>query len=137
MIGFKAVAVNKSKINRIQLHKKINLTKDEEGESALILETMKQDLEDNFKIHYEDDLIMDQVISMPSHEHLFLQFADLFVAALNGKYNSPGDNNKDMLAEYILETVRVNEIKFSATQVETDTEKVAEEIDHSVLFIFD
>jgi hypothetical protein len=164
MVSFKAVAVNKSKINRVpisdlvtklyyqfirlginheissnrvQLPKKINLTKDEEGESALILETLKQGLEDNFKIHYEDDLIMDQLISMPSHEHLFLQFADLFVAALNRKYNNPGDNNKDRLAEYILETVQVNEIEFSANQVESDAEKVTEEIDHSVLFIFD
>ncbi|MBT2701125.1 hypothetical protein J7E79_27955 [Bacillus sp. ISL-40] len=99
MISFKAVAVNKSKItrisisdlvtklyyqfirlgvnheinsNRIQLPKKISITKDEEGESALILETLKQGLEDNFMIHYEDNLVMDQLISMPSHEHLFL-----------------------------------------------------------------
>lgn len=164
MISFKAVAVDKTKLNRIpvsdlvtklyyqfirlgmnheinsnrvQLPKKINLTKDEEGESALILETLKQGLADNFKIHYEDDLIMDQLISMPSHEHLFLQFADLFVAALNRKYNNPGNNNKDRLAEYILETVQINEIKYSALQVESDDEKDTEEIDHSVLFIFE
>ncbi|MBH0158633.1 DUF3800 domain-containing protein [Fictibacillus sp. 5RED26] len=165
MISFKAVAVNKSKINRIpisdlitklfyqfirlgvnheissnriQLPKKINLTKDEEeGESALILETVKQSLEDNFKIHYEDDLKMDQLISMPSHEHIFLQFADLFVAALNRKYNNPGNNNKDKLADYILESIRIKEVRFSASQVEIDEEKELEEIDHSILFIFD
>jgi Protein of unknown function (DUF3800) len=165
MISFKAVAVNKSKINRIpisdlitklfyqfirlgvnheissnriQLPKKINLTKDEEeGESALILETVKQSLEDNFKIHYEDDLKMDQLISMPSHEHIFIQFADLFVAALNRKYNNPGNNNKDKLADYILETIRIKELRFSASQVEIDEEKDIEEIDHSILFIFD
>lgn len=165
MISFKAVAVNKSKINRIpisdlvtklfyqfirlginheinsnrvQLPKKINLTKDEEeGESALVLETVKQNLEDNFKIHHEDNLIMDQLISMPSHEHIFLQFADLFVASLNRKYNNPGNNNKDRLAEYIMETVRIKEVRFSANQVELDEEKDTEEIDHSVIFIFD
>lgn len=164
MISFKAVAVDKTKLNRIpisdlvtrlyyqfirlganhelnsnriHLPKKINLTKDEEGESELVLETLKQGLADNFKIHYQDDLIMDQLISMPSHEHLFLQYADLFVASLNRKYNNPGDNNKDRLAEYILETTQINEIKFSATQVESDDEKETEEIDHSVLFMFE
>ncbi|RHW35048.1 DUF3800 domain-containing protein [Oceanobacillus profundus] len=165
MISFKGVAVNKSKINRIsitdlviklyyqfirlginheinsnrvQLPKKINLTKDEEeGESALVLETVKQNLADNFKIHHDDNLIMDQLISMPSHKHIFLQFADLFVAALNRKYNNPGNNNKDRLAEYILETVQLKEVKFSASQVELDEEKNTEDIDHSVLFIFD
>ena len=164
MISFKAVAVNKTKINRIpisdlvtklfyqfirlgvnheiysnriQLPKKINLTKDEEdGESALVLETVKQSLEDNFKIHHEDNLIMDQLISMPSHEHLFLQFADLFVAALNRKYNNPGNNNKDRLSEHILETIGIKEVRFSANQVEED-ETNTEGIDHSVLFIFD
>lgn len=164
MISFKAVAVNKSKVNRIpisdlvtklyyqfirlginheinsnriQLPKKINLTKDEEeGESALVLETVKQNLADNFKIHHEDKLIMDQLISMPSHKNIFLQFADLFVAALNRKYNNPGNNNKDRLAEYILETVRIKEVRFSANQVELDEEGNTEEIDHSVLFIF-
>jgi hypothetical protein len=165
MISFKAVAVNKSKVNRIsisdlvtklfyqfirlginheinsnriQLPKKINLTKDEEeGESALVLETLKQNLEDNFKIHHRDDLIMDQLISMASDEHIFLQFADLFVAALNRRYNNPGNNNKDRLAEYILETIRIKEVRFLANQVESDEEKNAEDIDHSVLFIFD
>lgn len=165
MISFKGVSVNKSKINRIpisdlvtklfyqfirlginheinsnriQLPKKINLTKDEEtGESELVLETIKQNLEDNFKIHHEDDLIMDQLISMPSHNHILLQFADLFVASLNRKYNNPGNNNKDRLSEYILETVRLKEISFSANQVELDDEADTEEIDHSVLFVFD
>ncbi|MBT2727544.1 hypothetical protein J7E63_11430 [Bacillus sp. ISL-75] len=60
----------------------------------------------------------------------------MFVAALNRKYNNPGNNNKDKLAENILEAIQVNEIKFSATQVESDAEKVTEEIDHSVLFVF-
>jgi hypothetical protein len=165
MISFKGVSVNKSKINRIpisdlvtklfyqfirlginheinsnriQLPKKINLTKDEEtGESELVLETIKQNLEDNFKIHHEDDLIMDQLISMPSHNHILLQFADLFVASLNRKYNNPGNNNKDRLSEYILENVRLKEISFSANQVELDDEADTEEIDHSVLFVFD
>ncbi|WP_409252829.1 DUF3800 domain-containing protein [Bacillus sp. SCS-153A] len=165
MISFKAVAVNKSKINRIpisdlviklfyqfirlginhemnseriQLPKKINLTKDEEeGESSLVLETVKQNLGDNFKLHHQDDLIMDQLISMPSHEHIFLQFADLFVASLNRRYNNPGNNNKDELAEYILETVNIKEIRFSANQIEEDDEEHTEEIDHSVLFVFD
>ena len=122
---------------RISLPQKINLTKDQDGESELVIETIKQELGDNFKLHYENQLVMDQLIPVESHESIFLQFADLFAAAINRKYNNPGTNNKDELANYILETVRLNEIKIAASKVETKDIETEDNSDHSVLFLFD
>jgi len=164
MVSFKAVGVNQKKIKRmpvtelviklyyqfvrlgveheinserISLPRKINLTKDQDGESELVIETIKQELGDNFKLHYDDRLIMDQLITMESHKNIFLQFADLFAAAINRKYNSPGNNHKDELANYILDSVRLNEIKFAASTVEEENIDAEDNSDHSVLFLFD
>lgn len=164
MISFKAVGANKTKLKRIatsdlvmklyyqfvrlgvqheikseriSLPKKINLTKDQDGESELVIETIKQEIGDNFKLHYQDGLIMDQLISMEARKSIFLQFADLFVASINRKYNNPGKNNKDKLAEYILESVRINEIKLVASTVEEKDLDAKDNSDHSVLFLFD
>ena len=37
---------------------------------------VKQELGDNFKLHYEDQLVMDQLIPMEAHKSIFLKFAD-------------------------------------------------------------
>ena len=130
MVSFKAVGANKTKLQRIGtsdlvmrlyyqfvrlgvqheiksvrivVPKKINLTKDQDGESELVIESIKQEVGDNFKLHYYDRLIMDQLIAMEARRSIFLQFADLFVASINRKYNTPGTNNKDKLADYILQ----------------------------------
>ncbi|PIC85146.1 hypothetical protein CSV72_15265 [Sporosarcina sp. P20a] len=164
MISFKAVGVNKTKINRmsisdlviklyyqfvrlgvdheisserISLPHKINLTKDYDGESELVIENIKQEIGDNFKIHHGDDLVMDQLICMDSQKNIFLQFADLFAASINRKYNNPGNNNKDKLAEYILDAVGINEINISAREVERTDVEMEDNSDHSVLFMFD
>lgn len=164
MISFKAVGVNKTKINRmsisdlviklyyqfvrlgvdheisserISLPHKINLTKDYDGESELVIENIKQEIGDNFRIHHGDDLVMDQLICMDSQKNIFLQFADLFAASINRKYNNPGNNNKDKLAEYILDAVRINEINISAREVERTDVEMEDNSDHSVLFMFD
>lgn len=166
MISFKAVGVNRSKVHkigiselirkihyqfirlgieheidsqRILLPKKINLTKDQDGESELILTNIKQDLVDVFELHYKDSLVMDQFVTMKASKNIFLQFADLFVASINRKYNveGNGDNNKDKLAEYILNAVQLNEIKISASKVEVEDLEARDVSDHSVLFLFD
>ncbi|MEK4404736.1 DUF3800 domain-containing protein [Sporosarcina sp. FSL K6-6792] len=164
MVSFKAVGVNKTKINRmpisdlvtklyyqfvrlgveheikserISLPHKINLTKDQDGESELVIETIKQNIGDNFKLHHENDLVMDQLICMESEKSIFLQFADLFAASINRKYNSSGNNNKDRLAEYILDVVGINEINISAHEVNRDDLETEDDTDHSVLFMFD
>lgn len=164
MVSFKAIAVNSSKINRmnisdlvnrlyyqfirlgveheinsqrITLPRKINLTKDDDGDSELIIEMLKQQLKDNFKLHYEDQLIMDQLMPIESHNSIFLQFADLFAASLNRKYNNSGNNNKDKLANYVLETVGIEEIKYTASHVEIDELESLDNSDSSVLLLFD
>ncbi|WP_166786724.1 DUF3800 domain-containing protein [Jeotgalibacillus salarius] len=163
MASFKAVAVNKTKINKIPISElvnklyyqfvrlglnheiesnritfpqKIDLIKDEDGDSELTLETLKQSLTDNFKLHFNDDVKIDQIIPMSSDGDIFLQFADLFAGALNRFYNTPGTNHKDKLAEYIINSVGLKEIKFAASDVDTE-EDLEAEIDHSVLFLFD
>lgn len=102
MVSFKAVGANKTKLQRIGtsdlvmrlyyqfvrlgvqheikserilLPKKINLTKDQDGESELVIESIKQEVGDNFKLHYDDRLIVDQLIAMEAHKSIFLQFA--------------------------------------------------------------
>ncbi|EIM08437.1 hypothetical protein A1A1_00933 [Planococcus antarcticus DSM 14505] len=164
MVSFKAVGANKTKLKRIGtsdlvmrlyyqfvrlgvqheikserilLPKKINLTKDQDGESELVIESIKQEVGDNFKLHYDDRLIMDQLIAMEAHKSIFLQFADLFVASINRKYNNSGNNNKDKLADYILQSVHINEIKLAANKVEEKNIAAEDISDHSVLFLFD
>lgn len=165
MVSFKAVGVNKSKINRlsisdlinrlyyqfvrlgiaheinsgrIKLPRKINLTKDEDGDSEFVIETLKQTLVDNFKLHYDEKLIMDQLVPMESHKSIFLQFADLFAASLNRRFNhlEDSDNNKDKLSRYILETMGINEIQYTANQVEEDIGST-DQSDQSILYLFD
>ncbi|MBM7707772.1 hypothetical protein JOD03_002719 [Chryseomicrobium aureum] len=91
MVSFKAVGANKTKLQRIGtsdlvmrlyyqfvrlgVQQKINLTKDQDGESELVIESIKQEVGDNFKLHYDDRLIMDQLIAMEAHRSIFLQFA--------------------------------------------------------------
>lgn len=166
MISFKAAGANSSKINRmgtselvrkvhyqfvrlgikhevdsqrISLPKKINLTKDQDGEGELILTNIKQDLEDVLELHYKDNLFIDQFVTMKASKSIFLQFADLFVASINRKYNVKTDstNHKDKLAEYILNAVQLNEIKISASEVDNKDFESKDDSDHSVLFLFD
>ena len=91
MVSFKAVGANKTRLQRIGtsdlvmrlyyqfvrlgVQQKINLTKDQDGESELVIESIKQEVGDNFKLHYDDQLIMDQLIAMEAHRSIFLQFA--------------------------------------------------------------
>lgn len=164
MISFKAVAVKKSKLERVKtedllnklyyqfirlgvqheiessrfnLPRSINITKDDDGDSELVIEEMKEKISDKFKLYYEDKLILDELRSMESHKHVFLQFTDLFVAALNRKYNIQSNslNNKDKLADYILNTLQVKEVMFSANDVGEDN-KTEIKYDHAVMFMF-
>ncbi|MEH7291838.1 DUF3800 domain-containing protein [Priestia megaterium] len=119
MIGFKAIAVNKTKINkpideiitelfyqlvrvgvehekntgRIDLPKQITYMKDaEEGESALRLSQIQQSLVDNFKIHYDQNLKLNAFMSIDSKMNRFIQIADLFTGAINRKINHQRKN---------------------------------------------
>ncbi|NMM70155.1 hypothetical protein HHU09_21405, partial [Bacillus clausii] len=100
MVSFKAVGVNKTKLkrmkvtdivntmyyqlirmgitheiatNRIELPRRLNVTKDKDDESSLVIEQMKQNLQDKFKIHYRDNLLLDQLVPVDSKELIELQ----------------------------------------------------------------
>lgn len=121
MIGFKAIAVNKTKINkpiddiitelfyqlvrvgieferktgRIDLPKQIAYFKDdEEGESQLRISKIQQSLIDNFKLHYEEALKLNVFMSLDSRMNRFIQIADLFTGAINRKINHQKNNPK-------------------------------------------
>lgn len=119
MIGFRAIAVNKTKINksidevitelfyqlvrigveyeyntgRISLPKQINYIKDkEDGESALRINQIQQSLLDNFKIHYDDKLKLNSFMPLDSKLSRLIQVADLFTGAINRKLNHQRKN---------------------------------------------
>jgi Protein of unknown function (DUF3800) len=119
MLGFKAIAVNKTKINkpideiitelfyqlvrngveyekntgRINLPKQISYFKDaEEGESALRISQIQQSLIDNFKLHYDSELKLNAFFSIDSKVNRFIQIADLFTGAINRKINHQRKN---------------------------------------------
>nr|WP_308314880.1 DUF3800 domain-containing protein [Bacillus sp. T33-2] len=123
MIGFRAIAVNKTKISkpidtiitelfyqlvrtgveyerntgRINLPKQITYIKDaEEGESALRLTQIEQLLVDNFKIHYDGELKLNAFFSLDSKMNRFIQIADLFTGAINRKLNHLRNNPDSM-----------------------------------------
>lgn len=166
MISFKAIGVNRTKLvrtkiselintlyyqlirmgitheiknSRVELPRILNVTKDEEGgESPLVIQEMKQNLQDKFKIYYNNDLELSELVSMPSDKIISLQFADLFVASLNRKFNhrEQTNNNKDKLANYILDTLQIEEIHFSVGEVEKNREAEIKN-DHAILLLFD
>ena len=114
MVGFKAIAVNQTKLNmsideintelfyqlvrvgiehekttnRIQMPKQIAYFKDkEEGESALRINQIQQSLIDNFKLHYDEELRLNTFRSLDSRLSRLIQVADLFTASVNRVIN--------------------------------------------------
>lgn len=119
MVGYKAIAVNQTKLNisiddlntelfyqlvrigiehesesgRIQLPKQVAYFKDkEDGESALRINQIKQSLIDNFKIHYDEKVKLNAFHSLDSKMSRLIQVADLFTAAINRKINHQQKN---------------------------------------------
>ncbi|AOM82210.1 DUF3800 domain-containing protein [Salisediminibacterium beveridgei] len=165
MISLKAIAVNKEKLDRIniselllkmqyqlirmgidhelnkarlRLPRSLNITKDEEGDSSFTLEELKQKLRDQFKIYYEDQVRIKEFVSMPSHQFRSLQISDLFVASINRDLNhdSQEKNNKDKLSEYVLDGLDLQYLKYDVTLIDED-ESLKTLSDQSVVFVFD
>jgi len=114
MMGFKAIAVNQTKLNmpiddintelfyqlvrvgieheketsRIQLPRQIAYFKDkEDGESALRINQIQQSLIDNFKLHYDEEVRLNTFRSIDSKLSRLIQVADLYTAAINRVIN--------------------------------------------------
>lgn len=126
---------------RISLPKQVRYIKDrEEGESSLRLKEIQQSIIDNFKIHYNDDLKLNGFMSIDSKLSRFIQVADLFTGALNRRYNVQNSNNnrnaKDELADYILDIIGLEEIKYPSTQFEDNFQNDVNS-DMATIYIFD
>lgn len=167
MIGFKAIAVNKTKITksiddiitelfyqlirigveyeqetgRISLPKQINYIKDaEEGESALRLSKIQQSLIDNFKIHYDNTLKLNAFLSMDSRLDRLIQVADLFTGAINRKINHQRNNPESTNAkdEFANYIYELLNIKELSYPTETMSEaNVNDSSDLATVYIFD
>lgn len=119
MMGFKAIAVNQTKLptsnddlnselfyqivrigvehekvtGRIQLPKQIAYIKEqEEGESALRISQIQQLLMDNFKIHYDDQLRLNSFFPLESKLSRLIQIADLYTSSINRVLNHQKKN---------------------------------------------
>jgi Protein of unknown function (DUF3800) len=126
---------------RISLPKQVRYIKDEEqGESSLRLKEIQQSIIDNFKIHYNNDLKLNCFVTIDSKMSRFIQVADLFTGALNRRYNvkSSEDNKnaKDELADYILDIIGLEEIKYPSAQFEDNFENNVNS-DMATIYIFD
>lgn len=124
LLSFKAIGVNKRKINRdaqkglleelyyqlirmginhevatgrIALPKQISYMKDLEGnESRFQIEQISQKIMDNLKSHYDTNLRLNSYVPMNSRLERFLQVADLFTASINRVINfQPKNENRN------------------------------------------
>lgn len=168
MMGFKAIAVNQTKTSmsnddlnselfyqlvrigieheemtrRIQLPKQIVYIKEkEEGESALRINQIQQQLIDNFKIHHDDNLRLNAFMSMGPEYSRLIQIADLFTSSINRILNhqqknpqSP-HNAKDEFAEYIYGLLSIEEIRYDTTKFKQGLNEAQSDL--AVLHIFD
>lgn len=167
MIGFKAIAVNKTKITkpidevittlfyqlvrlgvkheiktgRITFPKQIAYIKDkEDGESALRLTQISQSLLDNFKLHYEGDLQLNSFTSIDSKFSRLIQVSDLFTAAINRRINHQRINPDSSNAKDIF-TEHIYEL-LNIQHLSYNAEQLSDEHDQSIpdssiVYIFD
>ncbi|GGA65221.1 DUF3800 domain-containing protein [Ornithinibacillus halotolerans] len=167
MVSFKAVTVNKQKLDRMSVSdiiknlytqlvrtgiehekstgrisppKQISYTKDDEGESRYQLIQIQQDLSDMLKIQHDEDFKLNSFASLPSDRFDLLQIADLFAASLNRRYNlQPNSNNRN--AKDGLTNHILNAVDLVEFRFSAEdllqTFDVNLENDRSTLFIFD
>jgi len=168
MMGFKAIAVNQKKTTlsnddlntelfyqlvrigiehenmtgRIQLPKQIVYFKEkEDGESALRITQIQQQLIDNFKTHYDENVRLNTFLSIDPHFSRLLQVADLFTSSINRVLNhqrknpQSRHNAKDEFAEYVYELLSVEVVSYDTTRFQQEVNE--SESDLAVLHIFD
>ncbi|UQX52297.1 DUF3800 domain-containing protein [Cytobacillus pseudoceanisediminis] len=126
---------------RIDFPKQISYIKDKEGdESRFHIEQLSQKITDNLKMQYEDRLKLNTYMPIDSKIERFLQVADLFTASINRRINfqpkNENRNAKDDLADYILELLNLQIVKYD---VENYNELIKDETDGdmSILYLFD
>lgn len=113
----------------------------EEGESALRITQIQQQLIDNFKTQYNENLRLNTFMSMDPHFSRLLQIADLFTSSINRDLNhqrknpqSPR-NAKDQFAEYVYELLSIEEISYDTMNFQKEINEAKSDL--AVLHIFD
>jgi Protein of unknown function (DUF3800) len=167
MVSFKAVAVNKQKLDRMSVSdiiknlytqlvrtgiehekstgrisppKQISYTKDDEGESRYQLTQIQQDLSDMLKIQHNEDFKLNSFASLPSDRFDLLQIADLFAASLNRRYNHQTNSQTRNAKDDLTDHIlnAVDLVEFSYDAEDLlRTLNVNTDNDRSTLFIFD
>jgi len=168
MMGFKAIAVNQKNTSlsnddlntelfyqllrigiehenitgRIQLPKQIVYFKEkEEGESALRITQIQQQLIDNFKTHYNESLRLNNFMAIDPDFSRLLQVADLFTSSINRVLNHQRKNPqlrrnaKDAFAEYVYDLLSIEIINYDALKFQQEVYEA--ESDLAILHIFD
>ncbi len=88
---------------RISLPRNLSIAIDKECSiDAITLNEMKNEVE-NFTIHrFGNDVAVDDFAAVDSSVSEFIQLADVIVASINRKLNTPGENHKDECADYLI-----------------------------------
>lgn len=167
MVSFKAIAVNKQKLNRVSIKdllkslyiqlirsglehekltnriaapKQISYTKDDEGESVFELNQIQQELKDMLKLQHGEDFVLNKFASLSSKPIRLLQIADLFAASLNRKYNHQVNNSNRNAKDQLANHV-LNAVQLD--EIHYNAEDLSKELelnsdnDRSAIFIFD
>src|SRR5690625_7202138 len=98
----------------------------EDDESALHITQIQQQLIDNFKTHYDENVRLNTFLSIDPHFSRLLQVADLFTSSINRVLNhqrknpQSRHNAKDEFAEYVYELLSVEVVSYDTTRFQKE-----------------
>lgn len=112
---------------RIELPKQIMYVKDMDStDSSYNVQRLSELLISNFKDSYDDKLKLNSYQPIDSRLSRLIQQSDIFTASLNRVYNHRSknntNNNKDKLADYVLDLLDIKEIRYSIDNLTGDIE---------------
>ncbi|MCY7694919.1 DUF3800 domain-containing protein [Bacillus altitudinis] len=112
---------------RVVLPRQINYFKDrDDNDNTYNISKFSELLSSKFKEQYGDDLVLNSYVPLDSKLSRLIQAADLFTGSLNRLYNvrpkGGNINNKDELADYIIDRVGLQEIRYSIENLLNDVE---------------
>lgn len=112
---------------RIVFPKQISYLKDEDNrDNSYNILTFSELLIDKLNENYGNDILLNKYSPIPSRISRLIQQADLFTGSLNRIYNhrpiNKSNNNKDKLADYILNKIKIKEVRHSVDDLEGSME---------------
>jgi hypothetical protein len=94
---------------RVGLPKVIYLTMDHETSiDGITLDTMKQQVDSYFKPRYQDSIQIGEFATVDSEISALVQLADMLAGSLNRRYNTPGNNHLDEIAQQFLTALDID-----------------------------